>query len=80
METVREHEVQGKVYAFFVDDREFKVHEPEITGARIMEIAGIPVDVGLNLIEEDGTQRPVRPNEKVELRACEKFPCCCVHA
>lgn len=73
METVREHEVQGKVYAFFVDDREFKVHEPEITGARIMEIAGIPVDVGLNLIEEDGTQRPVRPDEKVELRPGRRF-------
>ncbi len=67
MEVVQEREVEGrgKVFTFFVDDREFHVDEPVITGARIMEVAGIPVEAGLNLIEEDGTQRPVRPEEGV---------------
>jgi hypothetical protein len=75
MEALIEREVaeRGKVYSFFVDDREFQVHEPSITGARIMELAGIPVAVGLNLIEEDGTQRPVRPDEEIELKPGRRF-------
>lgn len=75
MEAVREREVEerGKFYTFFVDDREFRVHQPSISGARIMEMAGIPVEVGLNLIEEDGTQRPVRPEEEIELKPGRRF-------
>jgi hypothetical protein len=75
METLNEKEVEqrGKVYTFFVDDREFQVHQPSITGARIMELAGIPVAVGLNVIEEDGTQRPVRPDEEIELKPGRRF-------
>jgi multiubiquitin len=75
MEAVREREVeeQGKIYTFFVDDREFQVRQPVITGARIMEMAGIPVEVGLNVIEEDGTQRSVRPDEEIELKPGRRF-------
>ena len=75
METVKEKEVEqrGKVYTFFVDDREFQIREPSITGAQIMEMAGIPVEVGLNVIEEDGTQRPVGPGEEIELKPGHRF-------
>ncbi len=75
MDTVKEKEVEqhGKVYTFFVDDREFQIREPVISGARIMEMAGIPVEVGLNVIEEDGTQRPIPPGEEIELKPGRRF-------
>ena len=63
----------GKFYTFFVDDREFQVDEPVITGARIMELAGIEQSVGLILIEQDGTQRGVPPDEQIELKAGRRF-------
>ena len=71
--TLHEVDLKGAVYAFFVDDREFRVREPSLTGARIMEMAGIPVEAGLNLIEEDGTQRPIRPDEVIELKPGRRF-------
>lgn len=63
----------GKFYVFFVDDREFQVETPIITGAAIMQLAGIPPEVGLNLIEEDGTQTPVQPSDKIELKPGRRF-------
>jgi hypothetical protein len=63
----------GKFYVFFVDDREFRVDTPVITGAAIMQLAGIPVEVGINLIEEDGTQRPVKPTDEIELKPGRRF-------
>ena len=63
----------AKFYTFFVDDREFHVDEPVITGARIMQLAGIPPEVGINLIEEDGTQRPVRADDEFELKPGRRF-------
>jgi hypothetical protein len=70
---VADHEQQGKFYTFFVDDREFDVHEPTITGAEIMALAGIPLETGLQLIEEDGTQRRVPPEEVIELKPGRRF-------
>lgn len=67
------HEQHGKFYTFFVDDREFHVGVPTITGAQIMSMAGIPLEVGLVLIEEDGTQRPVPPEEVIELKPGRRF-------
>lgn len=66
-------EQQGKFYTFFVDDQEFQIEEPTITGAEIMRLAGIPLEVGLNLIEEDGTQRGVPPEEVIELKPGRRF-------
>ena len=63
----------GRFFTFFVDDGEFRVDTPTITGAAIMELAGIPQSVGLNLIEEDGTQRPVLPDEEIELKPGRRF-------
>lgn len=63
----------GKFYTFFVDDREFRIDQPVITGAAIMQMAGIPLEVGINVIEEDGTQRPVRADEEIELKPGRRF-------
>lgn len=53
----------GKLYALVVDGTEYRVHQESITGAEIMDLAGIPREVGLILIEEDGTQRPFGTDE-----------------
>jgi len=66
-------EQQGKFFTFFVDDREFRVGESTITGAQIMSLAGIPLEVGLQLIEEDGTQVPVPPETVIELKPGRRF-------
>src|SRR5688572_4735802 len=42
----------GKFFTFFVDDVEYHVDHEPVTGAEIMEKAGIPVSVGINVIEE----------------------------
>jgi hypothetical protein len=75
MEIVEETRIgqQAKSYTFFVDDRELHVPESHVTGAQIMVLAGIPQEVGLQLIEDDGTQRPVPPDEVVELKAGRRF-------
>lgn len=66
-------EQKGKFFTLFVDNREFHVDEPTITGAQIMGMAGIPLEVGLVLIEDDGTQRPVPPDEVIELKPGRRF-------
>jgi hypothetical protein len=69
----REGEHGGPSYTFFVDDKEFHVDEPTITGGEIMDLAGIPRDVGLILILEDGTQRQVLADEVIELQPGRRF-------
>ena len=49
---------KGKFYTLFVDGKEYHV-DPEMTGAEIMDLAGIAYSVGLILIEEDGRQTQV---------------------
>ncbi len=63
----------GKFFTFFVDGTEFQVDEPKITGAEIMELAGIPLEVGLLLCLDDGTQEQVQPDEVVELKPGRRF-------
>jgi hypothetical protein len=38
-----------------------------------MELAGIDPAAGLNLIEEDGTQKPVQPTDEIELKPGRRF-------
>jgi hypothetical protein len=64
---------KGPFYTFFVDDQEFRVDEPTITGGEIMDLASIPREVGLLLILEDGTQRPVTADEVIELKPGRRF-------
>jgi hypothetical protein len=63
----------GPFYTFFVDDREFRVDEQTITGGEIMALAGIPRDVGLILILEDGTQQAVAADQVIELKPGRRF-------
>jgi hypothetical protein len=73
MEAQKPKEDHGPFYTFFVDDAEFHVTEETITGGEIMDRAGIPREVGLMLITEDGTQRQVQPDEVFELRPGRRF-------
>ncbi len=63
----------GKFYTFFVDGKEFHIHQPTITGGEIMDMAGIPREVGLVLIQEDGTLRNIPPDEVIELKPGRRF-------
>jgi hypothetical protein len=64
---------QGPFYAFFVDGEELRIDEPTITGGKIMDLAGIPREVGLILLVDDGTQRTVDPDEVFELKPGRRF-------
>ena len=68
-----ETEVQGKFYTFFVDGKEFNVQQATITGGEIMDLAGIPREVGLILVHEDGSQVQVGPDDVIELKPGRRF-------
>ncbi len=63
----------GKFYTLFVDDVEYHVEKAEMTGAEIMDLASIPYNVGLILIEEDGTQTQIHVDDIVELKPGRRF-------
>lgn len=63
----------GKFYTFFVDGTEHRVDRSLITAGEIMDLAGIPREVGLLLCEEDGTQRQLSPDEEIELKPGRRF-------
>lgn len=63
----------GPFYTFFVDGVEYHVEESTITGGEIMDLAGIPHEVGLLQLLEDGTQRSVAVDEVVELKPGRRF-------
>jgi len=66
-------EVEGKFYTFFVDGVEFHSEKSALTGLEIMNLAGIPPSTGLLLIQEDGTQVQVGPNDIIELKPGRRF-------
>lgn len=72
-DTKKPKPASGKFFTFFVDDVEFHVDDATPTGGEIMDIAGIPREVGLVLILEDGTQRAVAEDEVIELRPGRRF-------
>lgn len=61
-------EMKGKFFTFFIDGKEYHVEKPELTGIEIMDLGGIPHDIGLILILEDGTQVQVGENEIIDLK------------
>lgn len=67
MVAAREQQQAGPFYAFEVDGVEFRWDEATITGAQIMELAGIPQEVGLVLLHDDGTQETIAPERVIEL-------------
>lgn len=66
-------ETHGKFFTLFVDDKEFHVEESTLTGAEIMDLAGIPREVGLIQILEDGSQVQIKEDEVVELKPGRRF-------
>jgi hypothetical protein len=68
-ETARDgHEGDGPPFLFEVDGVTYDWPQPDITGAQIMETAGIPLSTGIVLIHDDGTQETIAPDRIVELR------------
>lgn len=67
------HTQQQPVYTFVVDDHEFEVNTTTITGGEIMEKAGIPPEVGLLMLLEDGTQRTVSIDEIISIETSHHF-------
>ncbi len=54
-------------FSFVVEEVEYTVDHPLITGGEIMDMAGIPRDVGLILICDDGTQEVVKAEQRLNL-------------
>jgi hypothetical protein len=73
METGTSREASGKFYTIFIDGKEYHVEKPELTGAEIMDLGGIPHELGLILIQEDGTQVQVKEDEVIELKPGRRF-------
>lgn len=63
----------GPFYTVFVDGIEYQFDHTPVTGGEIMDAAGIPYDVGLLLIHEDGTQEPVGVEEEIDLKPGRRF-------
>ena len=63
----------GKFYTVFVDDVEYHFDHSPVTGGEIMDVAGIPHDIGLILIGEDGMGHPVKAEDLLELEPGRRF-------
>jgi hypothetical protein len=68
-----EQEDKGKFYTLFIDGKEYQVDKSELNGAEIMDLGGIPYELGLLLIREDGTQEQVREEEVIDLKPGRRF-------
>lgn len=66
-------EVREKFFTFFVDGKEFHTEKSSLTGGEIMDLAGIPREVGLIQILEDGTQVQVNADDVIELKPGRRF-------
>jgi len=73
LEEVHDTEKKGKFFTLFIDGNEYRVDKRELTGAEIMVLGGIPREVGLILVEEDGTQVQIRETDVVELKPGRRF-------
>lgn len=73
MSEEKQKKAKGKFYTLFIDSKEYHVEKSELTGAEIMDLGGIPYELGLLLILEDGTQVQVREDETIELKPGRRF-------
>jgi len=73
MQTGIGQEVEGKFYTLFIDSKEYHTEKSELTGKEIMDMGGIPYELGLLLIQDDGTQVQVREDEVIELKPGRRF-------
>jgi hypothetical protein len=72
-ETTETRDKKGPHYFIEVDGQEYRLERETITGGEIMDLAGIPRDVGLLLLHDDGTQEPVGADEVIELKPGGRF-------
>ena len=63
----------GKFITLEIDGAEYRWPEETITGAEIMELAGIAPEEGLVRLHDDGTQESVAPEEVIELKPGRRF-------
>ena len=63
----------GAPYFIEVDGQEYRFEQETVTGGEIMDLAGIPRDVGLLLLHEDGTQEQITADEVIELKPGRRF-------
>ncbi len=71
--TPLEAQVEEKVFMTSIDGVRCVAETSTLTGAEIMDLAGIPREIGLVMVLEDGTQVQVKEEEVVELRQGRKF-------
>jgi hypothetical protein len=72
-ETTETRDKNGPRYFIEVDGQEYRLEQETITGGEIMDLAGIPRDVGLVLLQDDGTQEQVGADEVIELKPGRRF-------
>jgi hypothetical protein len=60
-------------YSYFVDGKEFFSSQAKISALEIMQTAGIPPEVGLIEIGDDGVQRSVGRDEVIDLKDGKRF-------
>jgi hypothetical protein len=75
MAVSEQHHEEAERDHYFVDVDGVEIgfdHEP-VSGGEIMDEAGVPREVGLLQILEDGTQKPVTVDEPFELKPGRRF-------
>ncbi len=69
-----EHEKQqGKKFYFWVDGVEYIVDRESITVAEIKETGGVPADLPLLLLNDDGTEELLQDDMVIELKPGRRF-------
>lgn len=63
----------GPPYVFEVDGVPYEWPDATVTGAEIMETAGIDVSIGIVLVHEDGTQESISPDRTITLKAGQRI-------
>lgn len=66
--SIDSHQKVDEKYKFIVDNVEYQTQEKELTGSQIMDIAGIPHEVGIIQILEDGTQLQIGETDIISLK------------
>lgn len=67
------HTEGRRVYIAFVDDQPYRFDHSPVSGREIMDAAGIPYEIGLIQILEDGSQQEVGLDEEVDLKTGHRF-------
>ena len=61
-------ETTGKFFTIVFEGEEIRLEKATWTGAELMERLGVPIEVGLVQVLEDGTLEPIKPDDVVELK------------